>query len=168
MGKTCPMKIYVDADAFPRAIHEILFRAVERLRIPLVLVSNKNQKHRSSDLVSMIVVNEGPDVADDRIVEMVQAGDLVVTADIPLASRAIDKGASALDPRGRIHSEANIKQRLAMRDLMNELRKNGEITGGPPVFGTREVRDFANQLDKFLTKRLKEIASKQKIAAIPS
>jgi uncharacterized protein YaiI (UPF0178 family) len=154
------MHIYVDADAFPRAIQEILFRAVERLRIPLVLVSNKYQKHRSSDLVSMIVVNEGPDVADDRIVEMVQAGDLVVTADIPLASRVVDKGACALDPRGRLHNKANIKQRLAMRDLMDELRGAGEITGGPPVFGSGEVQEFANQLDKFLTRRLKEIASK--------
>ena len=146
------MQIYVDADAFPKVIQEILFRAIERLRIPLILVSNKNVKHPKSDLISRIVVGEGPDVADDKIVEMVQHGDLVITADIPLASRVIEKGVYAINPRGELYTKTNINHKLAMRDLMDELRKNGEITGGPATFNQKNIQEFANQLDRFLTK----------------
>ena len=150
------MQIYVDADAFPKVIQEILFRAIERLRISLILVSNKNVKHPKSDLISRIVVTSGPDVADDKIVEMVQNGDLVVTADIPLASRVIEKGAYAINPRGELYTKTNINHKLAMRDLMDELRKNGEITGGPSSFNQKNVQEFANQLDKFLTKHCRK------------
>lgn len=150
------MKIYVDADAFPKVIQDILFRAVERVGTPLVLVSNKHVKHPKSDLISKIVVTAGPDVADDKIVEMVHHGDLVITADIPLASRVIDKDAYSIDPRGELFTKTNIKHRLAMRDLMDELRKNGEITGGPSSFNQKNVQEFANQLDRFLTKHCKK------------
>jgi uncharacterized protein YaiI (UPF0178 family) len=150
------MQIYVDADAFPKVIQEILFRAVERVRVPLVLVSNKHVRHPESDLISRIVVTSGPDVADDKIVEMVQNGDLVVTADIPLASRVIEKGAYAINPRGELYTKTNINHKLAMRDLMDELRKNGEITGGPSSFNQKNIQEFANQLDKFLTKHCRK------------
>jgi uncharacterized protein YaiI (UPF0178 family) len=148
------MHIYVDADAFPKVIQEILFRAIERVRVPLVLVSNKHVKYPKSDLISRIVVGEGPDVADDKIVEIVKHGDLVITADIPLASRVIDKGAFAINPRGELYTKTNINHKLAMRDLMDELRKNGEITGGPSSFNQKNIQEFANQLDRFLTKHL--------------
>ncbi|HCE45285.1 MAG TPA: YaiI/YqxD family protein [Lentisphaeria bacterium] len=150
------MQIFVDADAFPKDIQEIVFRAVERVRIPLILVSNKNIRHPSSELISKITVAEGPDVADDRIVELVGEGDLVITADIPLASRVVDKNAFAIDPRGELYNKTNIKHRLAMRDLMKELRQEGEIMGGPRAFNGRNVQAFANELDKFLTKHCRK------------
>lgn len=150
------MHIYVDADAFPRVIQEILFRAIERVGVPLVLVSNKHVKYPKSELISRIVVGEGPDVADDKIVEMVQSGDLVITADIPLAARVIEKGAFSINPRGELYTKTNINHKLAMRDLMDELRKNGEITGGPASFNQQNVQEFANQLDRFLTKHCRK------------
>jgi uncharacterized protein YaiI (UPF0178 family) len=150
------MQIYVDADAFPKVIQEILFRAIERVRVPLILVSNKHVRYPNSELISRLIVGEGPDVADDKIVELVQHGDLVITADIPLASRVIDKGAYSIDPRGELFTKTNIKHRLAMRDLMDELRKNGEITGGPASFNQKNVQEFANQLDRFLTKHCRK------------
>ena len=148
------MKILVDADAFPKDIQEIVFRAVERVRISMILVSNKRVKHPKSELISRIMVGEGPDVADDKIVELVHDGDLVITADIPLASRVIDKGAFAIDPRGELYTKSNVKHRLAMRDLMKELRQEGEITGEPSAFSRRNVQSFANEFDKFLTKHM--------------
>lgn len=150
------MQIYVDADAFPRDVQDILFRAAERVRIPVVMVSNKPVRHPPSELFSRIVVTQGPDVADDLIVERVQPGDLVITADIPLAARVVDKGAHAIDPRGGLYSHANIKNRLATRDLLSELRNNGEITGGPAAFNPKNVQEFANQLDKFLTRHCRK------------
>ena len=150
------MQIYVDADAFPKVIQEILFRAIARVRVPLILVSNKHVRYPNSELISRLIVGEGPDVADDKIVELVQHGDLVITADIPLASRVIDKGAYSIDPRGELFTKTNIKHRLAMRDLMDELRKNGEITGGPASFNQKNVQEFANQLDIFLTKHCRK------------
>ena len=150
------MHIYVDADAFPKVIQEILFRAIERVRVPLILISNKHVRYPNSELISRLIVGEGPDVADDKIVDMVQHGDLVITADIPLASRVIDKGAYSIDPRGELFTKTNIKHRLAMRDLMDELRKNGEITGGPSSFNQKNVQEFANQLDRFLTKHCRK------------
>jgi len=150
------MQIYVDADAFPKVIQEILFRAIERLRVPLILVSNKHVRYPNSELISRIVVGEGPDIADDKIVEIVQHGDLVITADIPLASRVIEKGAYAINPRGELYTKTNINHKLAMRDLMDELRKNGEITGGPSSFNQKNIQEFANQLDRFLTKHCRK------------
>ncbi len=146
------MQILVDADALPNVIKDILFRAVKRLRIPLTMVANQYVTVEKSKYIKSIVVSSGPDVADDRIVELVQQGDLAVTADIPLADRVVAKGAYALDPRGDLYTEENIKDRLAMRNLMNELRNGGVIEGGPPGFRRKDRQAFANQLSRFLTK----------------
>ncbi|MEK6739087.1 MAG: DUF188 domain-containing protein, partial [Planctomycetota bacterium] len=141
----------VDADAFPGVIVDILYRAVERVRVPLILVSNKHIKIPHSLYISTITVSTGFDVADDRIVTMV----LVITADIPLADRVVEKGGYAIDPRGELYTESNVKHRLAMRNLLNELRSGGMITGGPSSFGRKDIQLFACQLDRFLTKYCK-------------
>jgi uncharacterized protein YaiI (UPF0178 family) len=146
------MRLFVDADACPRAIKEILYRAVARVNVPLIMVSNLNLQVPSAANISCIDVPGGPDVADDKIVELVEAGDLVVTADIPLADRVVSKGAVALDPRGDLYSAETVKHRLAMRNLMDQLRSQGAHTGGPAVFNLKDRVAFANQLDKFLAK----------------
>jgi uncharacterized protein len=146
------MRIYVDADGFPKAAKDILERAALRLGVPVVFVANKPVRHGTSELFSNLLVPEGPDAADDRIGELVLPGDLVVTADIPLADRVVAKGAFAINPRGKLYTEANIKDRLSMRDLLSELRDGGLMTGGPPVFGRKDCQAFADQLDRFLTK----------------
>jgi uncharacterized protein len=148
------MRIYVDADGFPRAAKDILIRVVLRLRVPVVFVANKPVRHDPSVLISSLIVPEGPDIADDRIAELAAPGDLVVTADIPLADRVVAKGAYALNPRGKLYTEENIKDRLAMRDLLSELRNGGLMTGGPPAFGRKDAQAFADQLDRFLVKSL--------------
>jgi hypothetical protein len=150
------MKIYVDADGFPGALKGLLIRAANRLRVPLVFVANKKLPHEPLDIVSSIIVPEGPDIADDRIVEKVQPGDLVVTADIPLADRVIAKGAFALDYRGKLYTEDNIKDRLALRDLLNGLREGGTMTGGPSMFSKKDCQTFVNHLDSFLIRQLKK------------
>jgi uncharacterized protein YaiI (UPF0178 family) len=149
------MQIYVDADGFPNAAKEIVIRAALRLRVPLVFVANKKVRYEPSDVITSVLVPEGPDLADDRIVELAQPGDLVITADIPLADRVVARGAFALNPRGKLYTEDNIKDRLALRDLMNELRDGGMMTGGPSGFGKKDCQAFANQLDSFLIRRLK-------------
>lgn len=148
------MRIYVDADGFPAAAKDLVVRAAMRLQVPLVFVANKRMRYDPSAVISSIIVSEGPDVADDRIVEMAKPGDLVITADIPLADRVVAKGAFALDPRGKLYTEANIKDRLALRDLLNELRDGGMMTGGPPKFSKKDCRAFVNQLDSFLVRQL--------------
>ena len=149
------MQIYVDADGFPSAAKELLIRAVIRLQVPLVFVANKPVRYGPSVIISSIIVPEGPDIADDRIVELVKPGDLVITADIPLADRVVAKGAFALNYRGKLYTEDNIKDRLAVRDLMNELRDGGMMTGGPSAFGKKDCQAFVNQLDSFLIRHLK-------------
>jgi len=149
------MQIYVDADGFPRAAKDILIRAVLRLGVPVVFVANKPVRQKPSPLISNLVVPEGPDIADDRIVALAEPGDLVITSDIPLADRVVSNGAFALNPRGKLYTEENIKDRLAARDLMSELRDGGLITGGPPVFGKKDCQAFADQLDRLLIRRLK-------------
>jgi uncharacterized protein len=148
------MRIYVDADGFPRAAKDILIRAVLRWRVPVVFAANKPIRHEPSELISSLIVPEGPDIADDRIAELAAPGDLVVTADIPLADRVVAKGAFALNPRGKLYTKENIKDRLAMRDLLSELRDGGLMTGGPRFFGRKERQAFADQLDRFLIKSL--------------
>jgi uncharacterized protein YaiI (UPF0178 family) len=150
------MQIYVDADGFPRAAKEILIRAVLRLGVAVVFVANKPFRREPSPLISSLLVPGGPDIADDRIVELAKPGDLVITTDIPLADRAVSKGAFALNPRGKLYTEENIKDRLAVRDLLSELRDGGLMTGGPPAFGKKDCQAFADQLDRFLIRRLKE------------
>ncbi|MDI6789807.1 MAG: YaiI/YqxD family protein [Thermodesulfobacteriota bacterium] len=146
------MRLYVDADACPRAIKEILYRAVVRVKVPLIMVSNLNLQVPDASNISGINVPGGPDAADDKIAELVEAGDLVVTADIPLADRVVSKGAVALDPRGDFYTEETIKHRLAVRNLMDQLRSQGANTGGPATFNLKDRQAFANQLDKFFAK----------------
>jgi hypothetical protein len=149
------MRIFVDADAFPNVVRDVLLRASTRLDVPLCFVANKPLRGGGSANISVIQVPAGPDVADDRIVELVESGDLVITADIPLADRVIAKGASALDPRGKVYTQDNIKNSLAMRDLFKELRDLGMLEGGPATFGKMNRQAFANQLDRILTMQLK-------------
>jgi len=150
------MKIFVDADGFPSAVKGLLIRAAIRLQVPLVFVANKKLKYESSAIISSIIVPEGPDIADDRIVELAQPGDLVITADIPLADRVVAKGAFALDYRGKLYTEDNIKDRLALRDLLYGLRDGGMVTGGPSTFNKKDCHAFINQLDSFLIRQLKK------------
>lgn len=149
------MKIYIDADAFPKVIKDILFRTSKRMKIPLILVANQYLRVPASPYITSIGVPLGPDSADDHIVELVCEGDLVVTADIPLADRVVKKRAYAINPRGELYTEDNIKERLAVRDLMDELRSSGINTGGPSSYGMKDKQAFANQLDRFLTKHCK-------------
>jgi uncharacterized protein YaiI (UPF0178 family) len=144
------MRIWVDADACPNAIKDILLRAAERAQVTLTLVANQPIRTPPSQFIKVLQVPAGFDVADNRIVELTEAGDLVITADIPLAAGVIEKGGHALDARGEIYSKDNIKERLAMRKLMDELRSSGIDTGGPATFGNADRQAFANKLDRFL------------------
>jgi uncharacterized protein len=149
------MQIYVDADACPKVIKEVLFRAAERLQIPLTLVANKRLSHPPSKVIRALQVPQGFDVADSKIVELVAAGDLVITADIPLAAEVIANGGHVLNPRGEFYTLDTIQERLTMRNFMENLRGSGVETGGPPTFNQRDCQTFANQLDKFLAKQLR-------------
>lgn len=142
--------IWVDADACPRVIKDILFRAAERASITLTLVANQPIQVPRSPFIRSVQVASGFDVADNYIVQQAAAGDLVITADIPLASEAIDKGCLALNPRGELYTEENIRQRLNMRDFMDTMRASGMDTGGPPAFSQADRMAFANQLDRFI------------------
>jgi len=146
------MRIWVDADACPNVIKEILFRAAERTRIPLTLVANQPTRIPFSPLVRQLQVSAGFDAADRRILELVEPGDLVITADIPLAAKIIEKSARALNPRGELYTDENVRERLTMRNLMDELRGSGVITGGPAVLSQSDRQAFANSLDRVLTK----------------
>ena len=145
------MKIWVDADACPVVIKDILFRAAERTKVPLALVANQPIRIPPSRNISFIQVASGFDVADNEIVKRTNKGDLVITSDIPLASEVIGKGAQALTPRGEMYTIENIKARLTMRDFMESLRSSGVDTGGPAALNHGDRQAFANQLDKILT-----------------
>lgn len=147
------MRIWVDADACPKVIKEILYRAAERLRLALTLVANKALYVPPSPYIKVLQVPAGFDVADDRIVAEVQPGDLVITADIPLAAGVIGKGAHALDPRGEFYSKDNIAERLALRSFMDQLRSSGVDTGGPAPLKQGDRKAFADQLDRFLARQ---------------
>lgn len=140
----------MDADACPNAIKEILFRAAERNRVQVTLVANAPLRIPPSPFIATLQVPHGFDVADNRIVELADAGDLVVTADIPLAAGVIGKGAFALDPRGETYTADNIGERLSTRKFMDELRAGGVDTGGPAAFSNADRQAFAARLDKFL------------------
>lgn len=144
------MQIWVDADACPNAIKEILFRAAERVRAPLILVANTLLRTPPSSNIRAIRVGAGLDEADQRIVRDMEPGDLVITADIPLAAKVIAHGGHALNPRGEWYSEENIAERLAMRNFMDELRGAGVNTGGPDNLSPKDRQAFANGLDRFL------------------
>lgn len=146
------MQIWVDADACPVEVKEVLYKVVKRLQIRMTLVANQMMWIPKSDLIAFELVGAGANVADLRIVELAGAGDLVITADIPLAAAAVAKGATVLDPRGEIMDAHNAGSRLAARNLMDELRGTGLETGGPAPYSARNKQDFANQLDKLLTR----------------
>jgi len=147
------MHIWVDADACPGVIKEIIFRAAERLHIQTTLVANQMLRTPPSKYIRAIQVAHGFDVADAHIVDQVAVGDLVVTADIPLASLVIERGAHALNPRGEMYTPANIRERLTMRNFMEELRGAGIDTGGPASFSQADRQAFGNQLDRFLARQ---------------
>ena len=149
------MKIWVDADACPVAIREILFRAAERTGVKVTLVANQPVRVSASALVELVQVASGFDVADNEIVKRAGSGDLVVTADIPLAAEVMANGVHVLSPRGELHSTETIRQRLNMRDFMDTLRASGIHTGGPPALSKRDRQSFANHLDKMLTRHAK-------------
>lgn len=144
------MQIWVDADACPVVVKEILYRAAERAKVQLTLVANQPLQVPRSPYISSKRVAGGFDVADDYIAQQVEKGDLVITADIPLAAEVIEKGGTALNPRGERYSEENIRQRLGMRDFMDTMRSSGIQTGGPPPLNQTDRRNFANELDRFL------------------
>jgi len=145
--------IWVDADACPVVIKEILFKAAHRTKVPLVLVANHFMRVPQSQNIQFRQVEAGFDVADNWIVQKCESNDLVITADIPLASEVIAKGALALNPRGEMYTESNIRQRLNMRDFMETLRSSGIQTGGPDALNQKDRQAFANELDRWLAKR---------------
>nr|WP_314902007.1 YaiI/YqxD family protein [uncultured Deefgea sp.] len=149
------LHLWVDADACPVVIKETMFRAADRLNLPLTMVANQLIRVPPSPNIRAVQVSHGFDEADHWIVEQVQAGDLVVTADIPLAARVIEKAASALNPRGEFYSPENIRERLNMRDFMEELRGAGLQSGGPAAFSQSDRQAFGKALDRFLAKNVK-------------
>lgn len=148
------MHIWVDADACPRVIKDILFRAARRTGLPLTLVANQPLQVPPAPNIHAVQVAAGFDVADRHIVRRMRAGDLVITADIPLAAEVIDAGGLALNPRGELYTAENVRQRLNMRDFMDTLRASGIDTGGPASLGQAERQAFANQLDRLLARRM--------------
>ena len=149
------MKIYIDADACPQAVKQILFKAAIRTNHQLILVANKSIYAPQDTLIKVVRVMSGADVADDYIAEHVEANDLVITADIPLADRVIDKNAVALNPRGEFYTKENIKERLSTRDFLHDLRSSGVVTGSPKPLDQKNIRTFANALDRYLAKHHK-------------
>jgi uncharacterized protein len=147
--------LFIDGDAFPNLLKPIVLRSIQRLKIPTYVIANKKITIGKDDTIHYLIVDQGADEADHKIVEMCEEGDLVITADIPLADRIITKNAHAIDHRGELYSVDNIKQYLAMRNLMESIRESGEMTKGPAAFGTKDAHEFANQLNSFLTKYYK-------------
>jgi uncharacterized protein YaiI (UPF0178 family) len=146
------MQIWVDADACPVDAKEVLYKVSKRLQIRMTLVANQMMWVPKSNLIQFELVRAGADVADRRIVELLSPGDLVISSDIPLAANAVARGAVVLDPRGEELNADNVGSRLAARNLMDELRGTGMETGGPAAYSARNKQDFANQLDRLLTK----------------
>lgn len=145
------MKIWIDADACPKAVKDIVYRVADRRKIQVTLVANTRFPVPSSEHITFLVVQKGYDQADQAIAQHATQGDLVITADIPLAAAVMDKGGHALSPRGELFSPETIRSRLTMRDFLDELRGSGVMTGGPAAYGPRDRQAFANQLDRFLT-----------------
>lgn len=148
MPKHRPNKIWIDGDACPKPVKEIVFRVSRRLNISIILVANAYQSIPFSDLIQLIVVHKGFDAADQHIIDQVEIHDIVITADIPLAAKVLEKKAIALNPRGEIYTEGTIGSILSMRNFMKELRDAGSITTGPPAFGPKDVKKFADSLNK--------------------
>ena len=149
-------RIWVDADACPAAIKEILYRTARRLQVELILVANQTMQVPSSDLFRLMTVPEGADVADDKIVEMLSPGDVVITGDIPLAARVVEKSAIAIGVRGELFDDHSVHDRLASRDLMEQFRSAGVDTRGPKPLTQKDIQTFSNLLDRTLTRCLKK------------
>ncbi len=148
------MKIWLDADATPTPVKEIVFRAVHRVKIPVILVANRPLSLPRSPLIRLIQVNQALDAADDYLVQTASPEDLVITADIPLAARLVEKNIAVLNPRGEMYSTQNIHERLALRDFKENLRSTGIAVGGPSPYHHRDKQNFANSLDRWLAQRL--------------
>jgi uncharacterized protein len=144
--------IWIDADACPKLVKEIIYKISQRLQLPVVLVANKSMFIPPSPLIRLVTVSLGADVADSYIVEHVKENDLVITADLPLAAFIVEKNAVGLNVRGEIYTEENVRERLSMRDFMKDLRDNGVITGGPDTFGPKDAERFTNAINKILTR----------------
>ena len=150
------LQIWVDADACPVAIKEVLFRTANRLKIQTTLIANQSIGIPKSEFIHRITVHDGADIADNRIVELMKTGDVVVTGDIPLAARVVEKDGIAIGTRGELFDDASIHSRLASRNLMEQLRAAGMETSGPKPFNQKDVQCFSNQLDRLLTKLMKK------------
>ena len=146
------MQIWVDADACPGEIKELLYRAAKRRKVHITFVANQSLRLPPSPFIDSVLVPSGMNIADRKIVELVEPADLVITADIPLAAEVVAKGAQALNPRGELYTNANVGERLATRNLLDELRGGGMVTGGPSSFNAKDRQAFANQLDRWLGK----------------
>jgi len=146
------MILYVDGDAFPNLLKPIVLRAINKLELETIVIANKKINIGMSEYIKYVIVDQGADEADNKIVELLNKDDLVITADIPLADRAITKNAHAIDHRGTIYTKDNIKQYLAYRNLMQEIRDSGEMTKGPAAFSLKDSQQFANSLNSFLQK----------------
>ena len=149
------MKIWIDADACPKIIKELVFKASFKLKVPVCLVANSYMAVPQGGLITSIQVDKGADIADFYIVENVSDQDLVITADIPLAALVVEKGATAINPRGELYTEENVRERLSMRDFMQGLRDSGVDTGGPAALGPKDKERFANSFNAILSKMLK-------------
>ncbi|MEZ5585164.1 MAG: YaiI/YqxD family protein [Candidatus Competibacteraceae bacterium] len=147
------LKIWIDADACPNPVKEIVFRASKRRRVPVTLVANRLLKTPPSPLITAVQVSQGFDVADNYLLQHAAADDLVITADIPLAAGLVERGIAALNPRGELYTENNVGERLASRNLMEELRSTGMLGGGPSPYSDRDKQSFANSLDRWLAQR---------------
>ena len=145
------MRIWLDNDGCPQIVRDIVFRAAQRRQVPVAVVANRYMHIPAGGLIQMIPVSGAFDAADNYIADHAMPGDLVITADIPLASRIVQKGCLGLNPRGEVYTEANIQERLALRNLMQELRSGGEIQGGPPPLGDLDKKRFADSFDRVLT-----------------
>jgi uncharacterized protein len=156
---TSEMQIWVDADACTTVIREILFRAAERTGVRMTLVANKALRLPVASNLRFLQVPQGFDAADKRIVELMEPNDLVVTADVPLAAAVIEKGGTALNPRGELYTKENVRERLSVRNFLDELRSGGVNTGGPPALSQKERQVFANQLDTWLAKRARIVGA---------
>lgn len=148
-------KIWIDADACPRSIKDVVFKASHRLKVPVSMVANSYMAIPKSALITLVQVDKGDDIADFHIVENLSADDLVVTADIPLAALVVEAGATAINPRGELYTEENVRERLSVRDFMKNLRDSGVDTGGPAPFGPKDKERFANSVNTILTRMMK-------------
>jgi uncharacterized protein YaiI (UPF0178 family) len=148
--------IWIDADACPKAIKEIVFRTSKRLRVQIVLVANQSMRIPTSDLIKIVTVPHGADIADNKIVEMLKPGDIAITGDVPLAARVVEKGGIAIGTRGELFDDDSVQGRLATRNLMEQFRSAGMETSGPKPLNQKDIQAFANQLDRLVTRILKQ------------